>query len=264
MSYKRKALAARKKVLKMIHEAQTSHIGSNLSCIDLLTVLFDKLNLDKRLKKDRDRFVLSKGWAAASLYYFLAQKGVIPKKDLDTFCKGDSKLIGLAEPNVRGVEFAGGSMGMGLPAGVGFALAKKLKKEKGRVVVMESDGGMNCGMVWESLAIAAHHKLDNLTLVIDANGLQAMGTAKEILNFEPMGKKLEAFGWVVSEIDGHDYEDIEMALGVSSKGRPHAILARTVKGKGVSHMEGDNLWHYWHVDKTTYKQAMKDLCSTSA
>lgn len=262
MTYKEKARKARKKVLTMVHAAQTSHIGSCFSSIDILTVLFDKLNIDKRMKEDRDRFVLSKGWVAASLYYFLSEKGIIPKKDLATFCKGDSKYIGLAEPNVRGVEFAGGSMGMGLPAGVGFALAKKLKAEKGRVVVLESDGGMNCGMVWESLAIAAHHKLDNLTLIIDANGFQAMGTPKEVLNFEPMDRKLRAFGWVVTEIDGHNYKEIEKALSVEARNKPHVILARTVKGKGVKKFEGDNLWHYWHVDKPTYKQAMKDLCST--
>jgi len=260
MTYRQKALKARRAVLKMIHEAQTSHIGSNLSVIDLLTVLFDKLNIDGKMKPDRDRFVLSAGWKAASLYWFLAQKGVIPKKDLKTFCKGDSKYIGLAEPNVRGVEFAGGSMGMGLPAGVGFALAKKMKKENGRVVVLESDGGMNCGMVWESLAIATHHKLDNLTLIIDANGLQAMGTAKEVLNFEPMDRKLKSFGWEVSEIDGHDYKEIEKALEVEAKGRPHAIISRTVKGKGVPEMEGDNLWHYWHVDEKLYKRSLKALC----
>lgn len=264
MNYVLQAKKARRKVLKMIHEAQTSHIGSNLSCIDILTVLFDKLDIDKEMKPDRDRFILSKGWAAASLYYFLAQKGIIPKKDLETFCKGDSKYIGLAEPKIRGVEFAGGSMGMGLPAGAGFALAKKMKKEKGRVYVLESDGGMDCGMVWESLAIAAHHKLDNLKLLIDANGWQAMGTSEEVLNLEPLEDKLRAFGWVVSDIDGHDYKAIGKALEVTAKYRPHAIIARTVKGKGVSFMENENLFHYFHVTDDMYKRAMKELCSTVA
>ena len=121
--YKKIANDARKKVLEMIHRAGTSHIGSNFSCIDILTVLFSKLNLDNHLRKNRDRFVLSKGWAAASLYYFLAQKGIIPKKDLKTYCIGNSKYIGLAEPSVRGVEVAGGAMGHGLPIALGMALA---------------------------------------------------------------------------------------------------------------------------------------------
>lgn len=254
-----KALKARRKVLEMVYKAQTSHIGSNFSVIDILTVLFEKLRITPEMKEDSDRVILSKGWAAASLYYFLAEKGIIAKEDLDTFCIGDSKYIGLAEPTVKGVEFAGGSVGMGLSAGVGFALAGKLSRDDRQIYVIESDGAMDCGMVWESALVSAHHKLDNLTLVIDANGLQAMGKKEEVLNIEPLDKKFEAFGWVVTEINGHDHKEIEKALEVKAKRRPHCIIARTVKGKGVKRFEGDNLWHYWHINDEIYQEALKEL-----
>src|SRR4030042_5602854 len=184
-NYKEIALEARKAVLNLIYQAQASHIGSNFSCIDLLAVLYNIANIDKDLKEDRDRIVVSKGWVAASVYYFLAKKGIIPEKDLESFCKDGSRYIGLSEPNVRGIEGAGGSMGYGLPFGVGFALAKKIKKEKGRVFVLMSDGEMQTGTTWESALIAVQHKLDNLLVIVDVNELQAMGKIEEILNINP-------------------------------------------------------------------------------
>ena len=211
-NYKKIALEARKKVLELTYKAQTSHIGSNLSALDILTVLYNIADIDKDLKEDRDRIVISKGWIAASVYYFLTEKGIIPKEDLGTYCKNGSKYIGLVEPNVRGIEAAGGSMGFGLPFGVGFALAKKLKKEKGRVFVLMSDGEQQTGTTWESALIGSHHKLDNLLVIVDANELQAMGKVKEILNIEPLKEKWKAFGWEVHEIDGHNFEEIEESL----------------------------------------------------
>jgi len=241
--YKQIATAARKKVLEMIYQAQTSHIGSNFSSIDILTVLYNIANIDKELREDRDRIVTSKGWVAASVYYFLAQKGIIPKEDLETYCEEGSKYIGLVEPNVRGIEAAGGSMGFGLPFGVGFALAKKIKREKGKVFVLMSDGEMDCGTTWESALIGAHHKLDNLVVIVDFNGLQAMGKVEEILNIEPLKDKWKAFGWEVRQIDGHNFEEIEKALTepATAKEKPMVIIARTIKGKGVSFMEGNNI-----------------------
>ena len=164
-NYKKIATDVRKKVLELIYKAQSSHIGSNFSCIDLLTVIFENANLDKDLKEDRDRIVVSKGWVAAAMYVFLSRKGIIPEEDLESFCKDGSKYIGLAEPNIRGVEAAGGSMGFGLPFGIGFALAKKIKKEKGKTFVLMSDGEMDCGTTWESALIATHNKLDNYLLL---------------------------------------------------------------------------------------------------
>lgn len=258
-NYKEIAQEARKTVLRLIYQAQTSHIGSNFSCLDILTVLYSIANIDKDLKEDRDRIVISKGWVAASVYYFLAKKGIIPKEDLETYCKNGSKYIGLVEPDVRGVEAAGGSMGFGLPFGVGFALAKKIKKEKGKAFVLMSDGEMQIGTTWESALIAAHHKLDNLVVIVDFNGLQAMGKVKDILNIEPLKDKWKAFGWEVREIDGHNFEEIEKALVGHQEGKPIVIIARTVKGRGVSFMEGENIWHYKSPSDGEYQRALKEL-----
>ncbi len=259
--YKKIALDARKTVLRLIYEAQTSHIGSNFSSLDILTVLYEIANIDKDLKEDRDRIVVSKGWVAASIYYFLSKKGIIPKEDLETYCKEGSKYIGLAEPTVRGVEAAGGSMGFGLPFGVGFALAKKIKRERGRIFTLMSDGEMQTGTTWESALLGAHHKLDNLVIIVDFNELQGMGKVKEILNIEPLKDKWKAFGWEVREIDGHNFEEIEKALINSSleKGKPMVIIAKTVKGKGVSFMEGNNLYHYKAPSDDEYQKALKEL-----
>jgi transketolase len=259
--YKEIARQARLKVIELIWKAQTSHVGSNLSAIDILTVLYNIANVDKDLKEDRDRIVVSKGWVAASVYYFLAEKGIIPKEDLKTFCQEGSKYIGLAEPCVRGIEAAGGSMGFGLPFGTGFALAKKLKKEEGKIFVLMSDGEMQVGTTWESAMIANQHKLDNLFVIVDFNGLQAMGEVKEILNIEPLKDKWKAFGWEVREINGHNFEEIENALTSLASGKPTAIIAKTIKGKGVNFMEGNNLYHYKMLSEDEYQRALKELQS---
>jgi len=254
-NYQKIATEARKKVLELIYKAQTSHIGSNFSCIDLLTVLFEKLDLDK------DKIVLSKGWAAASLYYFLWRKGRIKKEELDSYCQPGSKFIGLAEPVIPDIPAAGGSMGFGLPFGVGFALAKKIKKETGKIYVLMSDGEMDCGTSWESALIGAHHKLNNLVVIVDFNGLQAMGKVEEVLNVEPLKNKWESFGWKVLEINGHNFEEIEKSLASAliEPEKPFVIIARTIKGKGASFMEGNNLYHYKMLSDDEYQKALKEL-----
>lgn len=256
-NYEQIALEARKKVLELIYKAQTSHVGSNFSCIDLLTVIFEKSDLDK------DKIILSKGWAAASLYYFLWRKGRITKEELDSYCQPGSKFIGLAEPIIPEIPAAGGSMGFGLPFGVGFALAKKIKKEEGKIYVLMSDGEMQCGTTWESALIANHQRLDNLFVIVDVNELQAMGKVKEILNIEPLKDKWKTFGWEVREIDGHNFEEIEKALTLVplEKEKPIVIIARTIKGKGVSFMEGNNIWHYKAPSEEEYQRALKELKS---
>ena len=251
--YKKIANDARIRVLEMIYKAQTSHIGSNYSCIDLLAVIFEKADLDK------DKVVLSKGWAAASLYYFLKEKGRITETDLESYCQPGSKFIGLAEPIIPDIPAAGGSMGFGLPFGVGFALAKKTKKEEGKIFVVMSDGEMQIGTTWESAMIAAHHKLDNLSVFVDCNGLQAMGGVDDILNIEPLAEKWKAFGWNVCEIDGHDFDEIEKIAGSPVFGKPTAVIARTIKGKGVSFMEGQNLYHYKAPSEEEYQAALNEL-----
>ena len=254
MDYQTISKKIRKTVLLMIHKAQTSHISSNFGCIDLLTVLY--LN-----KKPEDEIIISKGWVAATIYALLAETGVIPKKDLKRYCKpNETKYIGLAEP-MEGIKCAGGSMQIGVGMAVGCALAKKLKGEKGKVYVVESDGGMNGGIIWESLAIASHHRLNNLILITELNGLQAMGKTEEILNMNPLDEKLKAFGCEVRKVDGNNHDSIERALSypVLYKDKPIAIIAKTIKGKGVSFFEADNKWHYLHVDKNDYKLAMEEL-----
>lgn len=252
MSYKEKAREARRAVLKMIHQGGTSHVGSVFSCIDILTVLFEGV-----LKKE-DEFILSKGWAVSGLYHFLVKKKILPKEAITTFCKKGSPYIGLAEP-MPGVVFAGGSVGMGLSAAFGRALAKRRLGEDGRVYVLESDGGLDVGHVWEAMLLCAHHNLP-VTLVIDDNGFQAMGSKEEILSIKDMDKTFRSRGWKVLTIDGHDYEAIEEALSDRADG-PLCIFAKTKKGKGVKQFEEEgNKWHYWRVDKETYRRSLKELC----
>lgn len=244
MNYAQIALQSRLKVLELIYKAQTSHIGSNFSCADIMAVLFEKIDLDK------DRFVLSAGWKAAMLYYHLWRKGRIAQEELDSFCQNGSKFIGLAEPGVcKDIQIAGGSMGLGLPGAVGLALAKKIKGEGGRVYCLISDGEVQIGTFWESLLIANHHKLDNLTVMVDNNGLQAMGSVKDVLGYEFSDDEI---------VDGHDYEAIEKAL---NKPITEGIIAfKTIKGKGVSFMENNNLWHYAQIKKEDYDNALTELC----
>ena len=250
--YKEIALEARKTVLRLIYQAQTSHIGTILVVIDILNVLFEKSDLDK------DKIILSKGWAAASLYYFLWRKGRITEEELNSYCRPGSKFIGLAEPIIPEIPASGGSMTYGLPFGVGFALAKKFKKEKGTIYVIESDGGMQGGQTWEAIQIAAQHRLNNLVLMVDDNSLQAMGETKKILDIHPLDKKLKIFGWNVKKINGHNFEQIEKAISIKSK-KPLAIIAKTIKGYPISFMRGNNLYHYKNLSKKEYLKALKEL-----
>ncbi|HEX9722234.1 MAG TPA: transketolase [Candidatus Paceibacterota bacterium] len=259
--YKRIANAARIRVLEMIYKAQTSHVGSNLSCIDILSVLYMGVaqHLDSELRQERDRVIASKGWVAASVYYFLAEKGIIPKEDLETYCMPGSKYIGLAEPYVRGIEAAGGAMGHGLPMGCGMAFGARRAGEPWHTYVLMSDGEMDSGTTWESALLAAHHKLDNLTVIIDYNKWQAIGRTNEVLNLEPLKDKWQAFGWEVLEIDGHDYGQIENALQHRVKDKPVAVIAHTTKGKGISEMEDKIEWHYRNIPDDVYQRAMEEL-----
>ncbi len=255
IDYKKIAIEARKTVLTMIYKAQSSHVGSNFSAMDILAVLFEKMDVGK------DKFIASKGWVAASVYHFLAEKGVIPKQDLERYCgPEEEKYIGLVEPHgVFGLEFAGGSMGYGAPAGVGFALAKKLNKDDGKIHVLMSDGEMQIGTTWESVLIAKQHSLSNLVVWVDNNRFQAMGPTKDIVNIEPLDERVKSFGWAVQRIDGHDYGAIEAALGRLSDSSPNMIICDTVKGKGVSFMENNNLYHYKMLSEEEYKKALQEL-----
>lgn len=250
INYKQQAKEARLKVLDIVYKAQSSHIGSNFSVIDILTVLFNKVDLKK------DKIILSAGWKAASFYYFLAKAGFFSEELLDTYNQDGSSLIGLTEPGVPGVLFAGGSMQMGLPASVGFALSKKLKGEDGKVYCIMSDGELAGGMVWESALIASHHKLDNLVVIVDKNDLQAMGDTDDILSTGFPNK-----GWSIHSIDGHDFGMIERAIYASQKGNfsPLCFIANTTKGKGWKKAENNNLYHYKNLSEEEYLQAKEEI-----
>jgi transketolase len=254
--YSQIALGARRKVLEMLYKAQTSHIGSNFSCIDIMTVVFSKINLEK------DRFVLSKGWAAASLYYFLHRLGKITDEQLDSYCMEGSEFIGLAEPIIPEIMIAGGSMGLGLPGAVGLALSKKLKKEEGKVYCIMSDGEMQIGTTWECALIARQHNLSNLIVIVDNNKLQAMGKVSDILDIEPLASKWHAFGWRSQKVDGHNTFILEPIMDDfidTPEGGPAIIIADTVKGKGVPFMENNNLYHYKQLSEKEYNEALQCL-----
>lgn len=258
VDYKELARQARLKILKMIHVAKTSHIASNFSIIDIATVLYQNL-------KKEDEVVWSAGWKAATIYYFLAEQGKIPKEDLDRFAKeedGRTEYLGLAEMNVPGVLVNGGSMGHGLPVAVGMALAKKRAGEQGMIYCIMSDGELNEGTTWESCKVAQHHKLNNLIILVDANRWQAMGETKDVLNFEPIEDHFKGFGLHTIRINGHDFFEIENALGKNRGEFPTSIICDTIKGKGVSFMENHLIFHYKHVDDENYKKAMSELQQT--
>lgn len=248
--YKALALEARKTVLSMIHRAQTSHIASNFSVIDIATALYENL-------QEEDEVVWSKGWAAASVYYFLAKQGKIPKDDLLKF--PNEPYLGLAETTVPGVLVNGGSVGHGLPVAVGMALGKKRAGEKGTVYCILSDGELNEGSVWEAAMTAAHHKLDNLVAIIDANKWQAMGKTSEVCNLDAV-RAFKGFGWGTAHGDGHEFKLLDRIFrNLPFLGRPSVFVAHTIKGKGVSFMENHLLYHYKNVDDETYMSAMKEL-----
>lgn len=258
-NYKELARRARLKVLEMIHKAQTSHIASNFSVLDIATVLYENL-------KKEDEVVWSKGWAAASIYYFLHKQGKITDEQLAMF--PNPPFYGLAETSVPGVHVSGGSMGHGLPVAVGMALAKKRAGELGRIYCIMSDGELNEGTTWESAMVAAHHKLDNLCVIVDKNNWQAMGKTQDVLDLGFLDYKFESFGFFPQKINGHIFEDIERALGYVNNvrgfsnrwlGKPSVIISETIKGKGVSFMEDHLLYHYAHVTDEDYSKAKKEL-----
>lgn len=250
------ARESRLKTLDMLYKAQTSHIGSLFSCADIMAVLMPKVDFDK------DRFVLSAGWKAAMLYFHLWKKGKITEEELDSYCQEGSEFIGLAEPLTRNgeniISIAGGSMGLGLPGAVGIAMAKKLKGEEGMVYCLMSDGEVAIGTTWESALIAVHHKLDNLVVIVDRNGWQAMGATKDVLDLGSLIAKFADFGWLVMSVDGHNHEELSGAFEWSYEG-PVVILAETIKGKGVSFMEDNNLYHYKALSGEEYTNALQEL-----
>lgn len=249
----------------MVHRANASHIGSCLSIVDILTVLYGSiLNVDPTRPDwpGRDRFILSKGHATAALYAILAEKGFFPVKWLETYCKDGSKLGGhITHHDVPGVEVSTGSLGHGLPIGCGMALAGKRDAKPYRVFVLLSDGECDEGSTWEAALFAPQHQLDNLIAIVDYNKIQSFGWVKEVLDLDPFIDKWRAFRWVAREIDGHDYAQIEEVLKSVpfEGGKPSLIVAHTIKGKGVSFMENQLSWHYKSPDAEELSKALAEL-----
>ena len=259
--------AARGRLLAMdmVYSAASGHIGGSLSAMDILTTLyFDVMRVDPARPRDpeRDRFVLSKGHCTPALYPMLALKGFFPVERLREFRRIDGTLSGHAEMNlVAGVDMSTGSLGQGVSAAVGMALAGKADGKDYRVYTLLGDGEIEEGQVWEAAMAAAKYKLDNLCAVVDVNGLQIDGATADVMPSEPLDKKYEAFNWNVIPVDGHDFQALEDAFAAAAacKGRPTVLLAKTVKGKGVSFMEGDYGWHGKAPNAEQYAAARAEL-----
>ena len=259
------ACKVRMGVIEGVHAAKSGHPGGSLSAADMFTYLyFKELRVDPKNPQweDRDRFVLSKGHTAPGLYAALALRGFFPVEDLVTLRKMGSYLQGHPNMNtVPGVDMSTGSLGQGISVACGMALAGRLKKRDNRVYTLLGDGEIQEGQVWEACMFAAHYKLDNLTVIIDNNGLQIDGDIAKVMSPYPIDKKLEAFGFHVETIDGHDFDAIASALDTAKtvKGQPSAIIMKTVKGKGVSFMENQASWHGSAPNDEQYAVAMAEL-----
>ena len=254
----------RKESVIITHRAQSGHPGGSLSEADILAALyFYKLNINpkKPAWEDRDRFVLSKGHASPGYYAALAMKGFFDKKELESFRKINSMLQGHPELKTPGVDFAGGSLGQGVCFANGLALAGKLDRKSYKVYVLIGDGESQEGAVWEAAMAAAHHKLDNLIVILDKNQVQETGMTKDVMNIDPAPDKWKAFGFNVIEINGHNMKEIVNALDKSGnvKGKPTMIVANTIKGKGVSFMELNYKFHGKAPDDEQFKKAMEEL-----
>ena len=254
-------------ILKMLSESGSGHSGGSLSAIDILTALyFSKMKHGPELGKDedRDRFVLSKGHGAPALYAVLAKCGYFDKSNLHSLRKMNAMLSGHPyAPSTPGVEVSTGSLGQGLSMANGMALAGRLNGWKGKVYCMLGDGETQEGQVWEAAMTSAHYKLDNVIAILDNNKLQIDGPVQDVKNIEPIGDKWRAFGWDVCEIDGHDFPSILNALDrtAAAKGRPSLIWAHTVKGKGVSFMEGKASWHGVTPSADELERALSELAA---
>ena len=258
------AAQLRYKIVKNSSLSKTPHLGSCLSCLDILVYLYwNHLKIDPNNPKDenRDRLILSKGHAAPALFHVLAMKGFFSPKLLTDYGR-DGGLFGEHPPAPKylaGIEAATGSLGHGLPIGTGLALSAKKKKNNFSVFVVLSDGECNEGTVWEAAMFASANKLDNLTVIIDFNKWQATGRSEEILSLSPCLKSGSAFGWEIKEINGHSFTDLEKCLSSKVNEKPLAVIAHTVKGKGISFMEDDNNWHYRIPTSEEVELAKKEL-----
>lgn len=258
--------SVRKEILKMLQKAGSGHPGGSLSAVELLVVLYNNhmnFNKDNFQDKNRDYFVLSKGHVCPVLYAVLCQIGCIPKEELDTLRKMGSRLQGhpAKDKQIPGIEVSTGSLGYGLSIAVGIAKGIKALKQNNRVYVLMGDGEQQEGSIWEAAMCAPHFKLDNLCAIVDCNGLQIDGEVENILNINPISDKYKAFGWNVIEIDGHNLVEVDKAYNKAKqyKDKPTVIIAKTVKGKGVSFMENVADWHGKAPNAEQLEKALKEI-----
>ncbi|MBU4251616.1 MAG: transketolase [Candidatus Omnitrophica bacterium] len=257
------AQSVRVNALNMVYRSKASHIGSGYSCVELLVYLYSswlKVSSDLILDSNRDRFILSKGHAAAVYYAVLAEFGFIPKGWLDKYCQINSPLGGHVDRNVPGVEISTGSLGHGLPIAVGMALAAKRNNKKYRVVALLSDGEMESGANWEAFNMAGAKNLDNLIVIIDRNNMQAMGSTEDILPMKNLDERIRSFGCACFDVNGHDFFAIDSIFQkMPLNCQPAVIIAHTIKGKGVSFMENKLEWHYKSPNDEQFRIAKKEL-----
>lgn len=259
------ARSIRRTVLDMVHHAGTSHVGTCFSMVDVLAVLYGRIlryDPDRPDDPRRDRVVLSKGHGAAAMYATLAEAGFFPKKELEAYCEDGSDLAGhITHHGVPGVEASSGSLGHGLSMAAGMALADKRDGLDRRTIAILSDGEMDEGSTWEPILFGPHHDLDNLVAIVDYNKIQSFGRVEDVLDLDPLAEKWASFNWAVTEVDGHNHDELEEVLGdlPLEEGKPTALVAHTVKGKGVSFMEDDLGWHYFSPDDEQYERARSEL-----
>jgi transketolase len=259
-----KSIHYRKKLLQYIKKANAGHTGGSLSCVDILNVLYNRiLNISPENFNDpgRDRYIQSKGHSVEALYVVLADKGFFPESELETLCQYRSHYVGHPTRKVNGIEHNTGALGHGLAFGIGVALAARKDKANYKVYVLLGDGELVEGSNWESFLIAAHYNLDNLTAIVDRNNLQITGRTEDVCDVEPLEEKFRAFNWHVEIVDGHDIRSLTDVLSKIpfEKNKPNMIIANTVKGKGVSFIENNHLWHHHVPNDQQYRQAQEEL-----
>lgn len=255
-------------ILEMAFNGATAHIACAFSLVEILGTLYEKhLNYPNNdpASPDRDYLILSKGHGVMAQYACMYEKGWLSKQDLEMYFEDGTFLTGLADSRIPGIETTTGSLGHGLPVATGMALSAKLRKSNQKTFVVVGDGEMNEGSMWEAALFASQHELENLFVLVDENGLQAMGATHEILNLGSLLAKLESFGFDVLDVDGHNRMAIDNAitkLRSKNSKKPKALVCKTVKGKGVSFMENDNIWHYTRIDSAIFQQAKNEIVAT--
>ncbi len=259
----RKAWQYRRKILQYIKHAGAGHTGGSLSCVDILNVLYNRvMNVSPKNFSDphRDRYIQSKGHSVESLFVVLADQGFYDESELQTLCSYQSDFVGHPTRHVPGVEQNTGALGHGMPIAAGIAIAGKLDDATFRVFTLLGDGELAEGSNWEAAMCAAHHKLDNLTAIIDYNTLQISGRTRDVCDNSPIDEKFSAFGWTVRTVNGHNYDELTTALtDAPTPGRPTVVIANTVKGKGVSFMEDVAKWHHGVPSDVEYAQAISEI-----